>query len=303
MNDERRNEATPEIISDLSGRLKDHVVVLAGRIGERNLRRYAALEQARKYISEELTEYGYQVSLQEFSAEGKAVYNIEVERRGTLPGDEIVIIGAHYDSVFDCPGANDNASGVAGLLELARLFRHAVPGRTLRFVAFVNEEPPYFKTDQMGSLVYARRARKRGERIRAMLSLETIGYFSDVPGSQSYPFPLSLFYPSTGNFIGFVADTGSRALLREVLKSFRRHGDVPAEGVAAPRLLAGIDWSDHWSFRTAGYPAVMVTDTALYRYDAYHTAGDTPEKLDYDRLARVIHGLSGVTADLAKASP
>ena len=155
----------------------------------------------------------------------------------------------------------------------------------------------------MGSRVYARRSRERRDHIVAMLSLETIGYYSDEPGSQLYPFPLRFFYPSTGNFLAFVANLGSRGLLREALASFRRNAQFPSEGVAAPAFIPGVDWSDHWAFWQESYPALMVTDTALYRYPHYHTLQDTPDKVDYERLARVVKGLHGMLRDLAQAPP
>ena len=200
------------------------------------------------------------------------------------------------------PGANDNGSGPAALLELARAFAGARPARTLRFVAFVNEEPPHFQTDAMGSLVYARGCRERGERVVAMLSLETIGYYTDAPGSQNYPFPLGLFYPSEGNFLGFVGNTASEQLVFDAIGSFRRHTRVPSEGGVLDERLPGIGWSDHWSFWQMGYPAIEITDTAPFRYAHYHEATDTPDKLDYDGFARVVVGLERVIADLAISS-
>ncbi|MEA3275961.1 MAG: M28 family peptidase, partial [Pseudomonadota bacterium] len=200
------------------------------------------------------------------------------------------------------PGANDNGSGVAAVLELARLLAGRALARTVRFVAFVNEEPPFSYTPEMGSLVHARAARDRGDRIQAMLSLETIGHYSDRPGSQRYPYPLSLFYPDTADFIGFVGNLGSRQLVRSAVQSFRRHAFFPSEGAAVPAWVKGVGWSDHWSFWQAGYPAIMVTDTAFFRYAHYHSAGDTPEKIDYARTARVVEGLASVIADFAQES-
>ena len=197
------------------------------------------------------------------------------------------------------PGADDNASGVAALLELARLLAGTALPRTVRFVAFANEEAPFFYGDEMGSNLYAARAHAQGERIEAMLSLETVGYFTDQPGSQRYPFPFSLFYPDTGNFIGFVGNLSSRRLVRRVIGAFRVSTAFPSEGVAAPSGMEGVHWSDHWSFWEAGYPAIMVTDTAPFRYPHYHTATDTPEQLDYTGLARVTGGLAEVVGVLA----
>ncbi len=280
-------------------RLQTHVWMLAHEIGERNVWHAKQLEASARFISTTLAALGYDVEIQEYTVQGIPVRNLEATLIGSSLPDEIIVLGAHYDSVIGCPGANDNASGVAGLLELARLLATHAPTRTVRFVAFVNEEPPFFLSDEMGSRVYARRARQRGDHIVAMLSIETIGYYSDTPRSQRYPFPFSLLYPHTANFIGFVANTSSRDLLYRVIGAFREHTLFPSEGIAAPEWVTGIGWSDHWSFWQEGYPAVMVTDTALFRYDYYHTEDDTPDKIDYTRMARVVTGISRVVADLA----
>ena len=227
------------------------------------------------------------------------VRNLVAEQVGTSSPERIVVIGAHYDSVMGTAGANDNGTGVAAMLELARRFAGQPTHRTLRFVAFVNEEPPFCFSNTMGSRVYARRCRARGDRIDAMLSLETIGYYSDSRGSQAYPFPFSFFYPNTGNFIGFVGNLRSGALTRQCIKAFRERAAFPAQGTSAPGFLPGIFWSDHWSFWKEGYRAVMVTDTAPFRYPYYHTAQDTPDKVDYERTARVVTGLEHVIGELA----
>lgn len=283
--------------------LKADVNTLAGDIGKRNvITRYEALCAAADTIERSLTKVGYQVRRQGYEInwlKGRPCYNLEVEIRGTIYPDEIVVIGAHYDSMEDTPGANDNASGVAALLALARAFAGSRPERTLRFVAFVNEEPPFFWTRNMGSLVYARQCRARNERIIAMLSLETLGYYSDEPGSQRYPIPLlGRIYPTTGNFVGFIGNIGSRSLVRTAVKSFRRAALCPAEAAFLPVWITGIGWSDHWAFWRQGYPAIMVTDTALFRYRWYHTLDDTPDKLNYDRLTLAVEGLKTVVSDL-----
>ena len=281
----------------LRDNLRRHVVAVAGR--EHNLWRIEALESAAHYIENALAGFGYAPAAQRFTANGVEVRNIEAEVAGGKRAAETVVIGAHYDSVQGATGANDNGSGVAAVLELARLAHNFKPARTLRFVLFVNEEPPFFKSGEMGSRRYAQRAKERGENIVAMFSLETIGYYSDRPGSQHYPPPIGLFYPATGNFIAFVSNLGSRSLLHEVIASFRRHAQFPSEGLAAPAFIPGVDWSDHWSFWDEGYPALMVTDTAPYRYPYYHTAADTPDKVDFDRLARVVSALRATLHDLA----
>ena len=280
-------------------RLRKHVTTLAGEIGERNIWHARGLEASAEYIEKALIDAGYRVDRQEFTVEGTTVANLEAERAGTSLSEEIVIVGAHYDSVIGCPGANDNASGVAGLLEIARLLATEELSRTVRFVAFVNEEPPFFLTTDMGSRVYAARSRQRRENVVAMLSIETIGYYSEEPGSQHYPFPFSFFYPTTANFIGFVANVSSRRLVRRAIGTFRAQTQFPSEGLVAPEWVTGVGWSDHWSFWKQGYPAILITDTALFRYDHYHTPQDTPEKLDYARTARVVTGLTRVVADLA----
>ena len=273
--------------------------MLGGRIGERNLPYYEALSAAADHIGESLRKMGYVVRERGYTIEGKTVKNLEIELLGRARPEEIVLFGAHYDSVAGSPGANDNATGVAALLSLAQLANHQTFARTLRFVAFVNEEPPYYRTWNMGSRVYARESAQRGERIAAMLSLETIGYYSQVAGSQEYPFPLNYFFPHTGNFIGFVGNLGSRRLLHQIVAAFRKHAHFPSQGVAAPDKIPGIGASDQWSFWEEGFPGVMVTDTAPYRYPHYHTRSDTPDMVDYDSMAQVITGLAGVLREIA----
>ncbi len=279
--------------------LQRGVAKLAGEIGERNVGRYVALTGAADFLASSLGKSGYEVNRQGYQAAGLSCYNIEVEIQGRDRRDEILIIGAHYDSVFGSPGANDNATGAAAVLALARLFRDKRTSRTVRFVAFVNEEPPYFRSSKMGSVIYARRCRERNEKIIGMLSLETIGYYTDEKGSQKYPFPFGLMYPSTGNFIGFVGNTLSKDLVLQIVSSFRRHTQFPSEGGALPGIIPGIGLSDQWAFWQHGYPGVMVTDTAPFRYPYYHTPNDTPEKIQYDRLAQVVAGLERIIADIA----
>jgi Zn-dependent M28 family amino/carboxypeptidase len=275
--------------------LQHDVTALAGTIGERNVNRPRAYAAAASYIESALTSAGYAPERQSFNAEGVSCANIEAELRG---GNEIVVIGAHYDSVIGAPGADDNASGVAAVLAMARAFAGSKPRRTLRFVAFANEEPPWFGTDLMGSYRYARRCRERGERVIGMLSLETIAYFSDAAGSQRYPAMLEYLYPTRGNFIAFASNLPSCLLLRRCLSAFRKHATIPSEGAALPEQVPGIGWSDQWAFWRFGYRAVMVTDTALFRNPNYHTFTDTPETLDYERFARVVDGLTRVVDDL-----
>jgi len=279
--------------------LEKHVTFLAGDLGERHLGRYEKLIGAAQYIEENWRGHEFLVVRQEFAVHGNKVWNIEITIKGENRPDEIVVVGAHYDSVPGSPGANDNASGVAMLLELARFLRdHHLP-RTVSFVGFVNEEPPYFKTAAMGSRVYAERARKRQTQVKAMISLETVGYFTYSPGSQHYPLPFGGFYPDRGNFLAFVSNIASQKILRQAIAAFRKESSFPSEGLAAPVFVTGIDWSDQWSFWREGYPAIMITDTAPFRYPYYHTGKDTPDKLDYESMAAIIPGLAAVIVALA----
>lgn len=279
-------------------RLESHVRTLCSHPAGRNYIEKKGLALARDYIAGQFRSSGYQVEFQVYQIAGEDYANIEVIRPGEAYPDEIVIVGAHYDAVVGAPGANDNGSGVAALLELADRFKNAKLPRTIRFVAFVNEEPPHFMTGAMGSDFYARHVTSRQENIVAMYSLETIGYFRDDVGSQHYPPPFGFFYPSQGNFIAFVGNLRSRGLVTRSISAFRAHARFPSEGIAAPAFIPGINWSDHWSFWKQGYPAVMITDTALYRYPHYHSPQDTPDKVDYDKMVYVVHGIEKMLRDL-----
>jgi Zn-dependent M28 family amino/carboxypeptidase len=264
----------------LSLRLRLHVDALAAR--ERN----TDLESAATYIETALSRAGVSPRSHWFASGGRQVRNLET-------GEGAIVVGAHYDTVPGSPGADDNASAVAVLIELAAMRLPA------RFVAFANEEMPYFHTEEMGSQVWAKQARERGEPVAAMFSLEMLGYYSDAPGSQTYPPLLRFFYPDRGNFIAFVADLGAWRLLRDSLRLFRKSSRFPSQGLAAPAFVPGITRSDHWSFRRQGFPALMVTDTAYHRNPHYHLPSDTPEKLDYERMSQVTLGLAGMLRELA----
>ena len=285
----------------LAEELHSHVQTLAGQIGERNVFHHDRLIMAAEYIRKTLAGVGYVVRHQPYEVEGIICENIEAEVRGSRRPDDIIVIGAHYDSVQGSPGANDNASGVAAMLALARAFANIAPARTLRFVAFTNEEPPFFQTEHMGSRVYAKRSRERAEKIVLMLSLETIGYYSDEPGSQHLLFPLNRIYSSTGNFIAFVSNVENGFLVQQLLGLFRQHVQFPSEGGALWDVIPGVGSSDNWAFWKEGFPAVMVTDTAPFRYPAYHSQADRPELVQHKRMARVVTGLRAVIAEMANA--
>lgn len=286
---------------ELASALKRDVEKLAGEIGERRVPKLQSLIAAATFIEKSLQADGFQVGRQTYEVKGRTCANLEVEIAGTKSPGEIIVVGAHYDCAAGAPGANDNGSGVAALLALGRAFAKKPTERTLRLVAFANEEPPYFQEPEMGSLHYARRCKERKENIVGMLSLETMGYFSDAADSQRYPPPLAALYPSTGNFIAFVANPKSDALVREAAASFRKHAKFPSQWGIAPAVIPGVGWSDHWAFWQQGYQGIMITDTALFRYPHYHRPTDTPDKLDYPRLARVVAGLEGVVVDLTTA--
>lgn len=286
--------------SALSRALEADVRRLCGEFGARNGSNPAVYAAAAAWIERRFREAGVaDVAVHAYDV-GLARYaNVEAIVRGTDLASEIVVVGAHYDAVAGTVGANDNASGVAALLALAERVAGSSLRRTLRFVAFANEEPPHFQTDAMGSLVYARGCRDRGERVVAMLSFDGIGFYDDAEGSQHYPDGLAVAFPSRADFVALVGDLGSRALVRRAIETFRAHATIPSEGAALPADLPGVGWSDHWSFWQAGYPALEITDTLPFRYAHYHTAGDTPEKLDYERMARVVEGVEAVVRDLA----
>ncbi|MBI5622936.1 MAG: M20/M25/M40 family metallo-hydrolase [Elusimicrobia bacterium] len=281
----------------LAERLERHVRVLSHVIGERSLGEYGNLVKAKDYVFSEFRSYGYEPSVQEYRAYGRTFQNLTAEKPGRTP--EVVLVGAHYDSVAGTPGADDNASGVAALLELARAFAGTPRERTLRFAAFSTEEPPFFRTSDMGSAQYAKLCRKRKDNIKAMVCLEAIGFYSDLKGSQTYPPLVHLFYPEAGNFAAVVGDLLSGPLVRRVAEGISGGSSMPVQKAALPRLVPGIDFSDHANFWKEGYPAVMVTDTAFYRNKNYHTAEDTYEKLDYVRMAELTRGLAASLSALA----
>ncbi len=287
---------------ELSKRLRKHVEVLASDIGPRNVDRPEKLRQSRDYLLGELQRIGHtgglEPKLEELERAAEGAQNIILDIPGTN-GREIVVVGAHYDSCLDSAGANDNGSGVAVVLELARAFVERPAENVVRVVLFANEEPPFFKRPGMGSRTNAANAKRQGETIRGMLALETMGFYSDEPGSQRYPWPIGLLYPSKGNFIAFVGDMGSRSLVHKAIGTFREATEFPSEGAALPSTFPGVDWSDHWSFRQEGYPAIMVTDTAVYRDPNYHEQTDTVNQVNFKALAIVGAGMEKVVRHFA----
>jgi hypothetical protein len=281
---------------DLAGRLRGHVVAVAST--PHNTAHPQALETAARYIEGQLKALGYEVERQEFDAAGQRVRNIHVSLGGGGADVPSFVVGAHYDSAGIAPGANDNGSGTAAVIELARMLRDFRPKKhRLRLVLFVNEERPHFGTDTMGSLQFARMLVAK-EKVAGMISIETIGSYYDKPGTQEFPVPLNLVYRDTGNFITFVGMPLGRSLVHEALGSFRRNAEFPSIGGVAHSFIRGIALSDHSSFHAYGVPAIMITDTAFFRYPFYHLPTDTPDKLDYDRMARVVEGIGRMLRDI-----
>lgn len=285
---------------DIARRLEAHVRAIAS--SPRNLAHYPALEAAASYIELQLVTMGYAPALQEFVVEDRPVRNLEVMFQPAADDADAstLVIGAHYDSADQSPGANDNGTGVAALIEMARLLGQAPkPNCRLRLVFFVNEEQPYGKTEAMGSLRHARALAENGERVRGMIALETLGYFTNEPNSQRFPPPFGLIYPRTGNFVAFVGLLRARQLVHDCVGLFRKVADFPTIGGVAPSVIGGIDLSDHWAYDACGFPALMVTDTAPYRNPHYHAVNDLPETVDYTALSRITTGLTRMARELA----
>jgi Zn-dependent M28 family amino/carboxypeptidase len=278
----------------LAARLEARVRHLSHTIGERHYLRPEALTATAHYVEGQLSSVGINVIRHDFSVNGQGFTNLEVlvPRADSSSGEPAcIVVGAHYDTVPGTPGADDNASGVAALIELAQQLGRERLGRTVRFVFFPNEEPPFFPDAGMGSAAYASKLRREHVDVHVMISLEMLGYYSDRPKSQKYPPGLSLFYPDRGNFIGFISNLASRQRLRETKRAFMASTQFPCESLAAPEWTVVVGLSDHHSFWSQGYPALMVTDTAFMRNPHYHGSSDSAETLDYARFAQVTSGL------------
>jgi Zn-dependent M28 family amino/carboxypeptidase len=274
--------------------LRPVVEKLALEIGPRPWSEHARLTEAADFIAGEFASFGLRVSEQHFPFRGNTYRNVIGELPAGRDDEPLLVVGAHYDTVSGTPGADDNASGVAGLLALAKIVARRPPARTVRFAAFALEEPPVYRSRQMASYRYAQSLRDAGTRVGGMICLEMIGVFSDREGSQHYPLPLmSLTFPKAGDFLAMVGNRRSAPFTRLAAEGFRSATDLPLQTLNAPAVVIGIDFSDHWSFAKFGYPALMVTDTAFYRNPNYHGAGDLPDTLDYGRMAQVVAGLRG----------
>lgn len=295
--------------ADLSEELFRHVDCLAGLIGPRHLEKPKTIEATIGYITKALTSIGFTVSQEHYEALGHSATNLIAELPGTSRGDEIVVVGAHYDTVDTTPGADDNASAIAVLIEVARAlhaqFSEQLPRRTLRLVAFACEEPPYFNFGAMGSQNHARISRERGDKIVGMLCLEMLGYFSDEPNSQTIPDaipkPLRWVFPKRANFLVAVGNLHSKRLCWNFRRGFRRGTKkLPLFAICLPEIIKEIQLSDNRAFWEQGYPALMITDTSFLRNPNYHRPSDTPDTLDYARMALAVLGVASATGKLLR---
>ncbi len=271
--------------------------MLSHEIGKRDVAHYWNLEKARIYICEQFESCGYKVRLENYAIGDREVSNVIAFKEGVkCPGD-IIVVGAHYDS-YDGPGADDNASGVAGILELARLLKDQATDCSLKFIAFDSEEKPHFGTESMGSRVYAKGAKGSNKNITGVIIFDAIGYYSETPRSQRYPPVFKLFYPHQGNFVKIVSDFSSSALAKKVKKHFKKNSDFPIRSVYGFRFFYGINLSDHGSFWKEGYKAIHVTDTAVFRNPTYHKMNDTWDTLDYGSMSQVVKGFYFVLGEI-----
>jgi len=288
----------PQEISEES--LKQHVYMLAGEIGERNIQRPESLISAAHYISRQWQAMGYEIYTQGYRAKNIPCTNIEITRQGTETPEKIIVVGAHYDSIPGSPGANANASGVATLIELARMARSMTFKSTIKFVALVNQEPPFFGTEYMGSWIYAHQAHMRGDDIQLAILLDSIGNYTDAPNSQHYPPFLGSRSLQQGNFLTLLSNLKSRHQGHRLFSSFRRHSNFPIKKIVAPRFIPGMSWGDQSPFWLHHYNAVMLTDTGPYRSKFYHSGRDTPEKLNYAAMQKLSSAIMHSLASLAQ---
>ncbi len=279
-------------------RLRRDVEQLSGPLSPRDASSVANLDRAAAWIARELEDAGLEVELQPYEARGATYTNVIGFRRGLDAAEPVRVIGAHYDAYEAFPGADDNASGVAVLLEIARTLQAEAPRRSQYYVAFSTEEPPFFGTRDMGSGRFVERLVERKIAVDIMVALDLVGYYDPTPGAQRFPLPgLGLLYPRTGDFVAVVGDTGAGRWIRQLKLGLMAACNLPVHSFRAPRSIDGVDWSDHRSFRDLGLPGVLVTDTAFLRNPHYHAASDTPDTLDYDRMAELVRCFHGLLWD------
>jgi hypothetical protein len=289
-------------ISPNTDRLRGWVIELASS-PHRSVDNWARLEAVAKWLDQQLKMQGWEVRHQSYSVPAHQAVNLSVlyVPEGVSPDAPRLIVGAHYDVCFDLPGADDNASGVAGLLELTHWVMQKKPKlkQPVEFVLWALEEPPFYDTDMMGSYVHAKSLKEKNISVKLAVSLEMIGYRSREKGSQRFPVDqLKYIYPDTGDFITLISNAENWTLTRKSKIAMQSYSAIPVYSMNAHSAIEGIDWSDHRSYWKFGFPAVMITDTSFYRNPNYHGAGDLPETLDYDFMAEVIRGVWGIMHEL-----
>jgi hypothetical protein len=284
--------------------LHHHIHILTKHIGERNSTSYQSLTKAYHYIYDLMKRCStFNIFDQRYEYEGNEYHNLVAEKIGSTKPEEIIIIGAHYDTALKSPGADDNGSGIAALLELIKWFDNYENERTLRFIAFTLEEPPVFGTPNMGSYVYANSCQQKQEKILAMFCLEMLAYFSNKKGSQRFFSPeLKARFPDKGNFISIVGDLNSKILVETLTELLKKTTVIPVEPLVAYQPIKGINFSDHASFWSFGYRAVMITDTAFYRNNHYHEPSDTVDTLNFNLFAKLVVGLHAAFIGMDKST-
>jgi len=283
----------------LRKRLYQHVYTLSASIGSRSHQEYSALKKTLDYIAEQMALLDNNFSFQPYRHEKKSFNNLIVEKPGQKLADEIIVIGAHYDSVFDSPGADDNATGIACLIELTRLLQNYPNQRTFRFVAFTLEEAPFFGTNLMGSDVYASSCRAKNEHIVGMIALEMLGFYTEKKHSQKYPVAtMKDSHFDRGNFIAIVGNEKSQQLADDMDRHIKKHLLIKTRKIVSPPYIPGVSLSDHASFWKYDYPAIMITDTAFYRNPHYHEVSDTIDTLNFKYFTRFVFSLAFALQEL-----
>jgi Peptidase family M28 len=289
--------------TELKSKLYKHVNAMANKIGERHFLRYKQLNISTTYITALFRHYGYQPTLQGYQFEVQRFNNIIAEVKGTEQADDVVIVGAHYDTVPMSVGADYNATGIAALIELAGYFKQHPQPFTIRFVAFANKEVPFIYGPNMGSVRYVGKLMREHTHVVAMYALEGLGYYKTSRYSQRYPYFLSVFRSDVGDFLAFISNYKNQALLSDSLRAFRTSSPFPSQGFTAPNFISSISSSDHWAFWQKGYPAIMITDTLFYRNKNYLRETDTLNTLDFDRFTRAVIGIQHMLENLRLETP
>jgi Zn-dependent M28 family amino/carboxypeptidase len=291
--------STRSIVDVNKTQMQSDVNFLCGLTPSRNNEHVTSLDSSAQYILSELKRSGYEPVEQPYTANGKTYKNIICSFG---PKDaERLIVGAHYDVCGEQQGADDNASGVAGLLEIARTLKKQNPVLSYRIdmVFYTLEEPPHFRESTMGSAIHAKYLHDNNIKVIGMICLEMIGYYSEEKHSQHYPAGfMKLFYPTQANFIAVVGKTGQGGFLRKIKRGIISSCGIDVRSINAPKFIPGIDFSDHLNYWNYGYEAVMITDTSFYRNDNYHQSSDVPSTLSFEKMAEVVKGVYNAVTGL-----